>query len=142
MTRRAVIDTSTLVSAVIRPDSIPHRVWLLAQQSCEILASSETFAESESVLHRKQLERYVDASTRDEFLSVFKSTVLWVEVSAADRLAVEPPCRDSKDNMFLALAAVGHANVIVSSDQDLLVLNPWRGIAILTPAQFLAEFNA
>jgi predicted nucleic acid-binding protein len=28
--------------------------------------------------------------------------------------------------------------VIVSSDQDLLVLDPWHGIRILTPAQFLA----
>jgi putative PIN family toxin of toxin-antitoxin system len=137
-----VIDTSTLVGAVIRADSLPHRAWLLAQQSCEILASTETFAEVESVLHRKQLERYVDVSTRDEFLSVFRSIALWVEVSNADLLAVDPPCRDPKDNMFLALAAVGYASALISSDHDLLVLNPWQGIAILTPAQFLAEIGA
>jgi predicted nucleic acid-binding protein len=33
------------------------------------------------------------------------------------------------------------ADAMVSSDQDLLVLHPWRGVAILTPAQFLAQFG-
>jgi predicted nucleic acid-binding protein len=44
--------------------------------------------------------------------------------------------------MFLALAAVGYASVLISSDHDLLVVNPWQGIAILTSAQFLAEIGA
>jgi predicted nucleic acid-binding protein len=39
--------------------------------------------------------------------------------------------------MELALAA--SANVIVSSDEDLLVLHPWRGVRVLRPAEFLAE---
>lgn len=142
MTRRAVIDKSTLVGAIIRADSIPHRVWLLAQQSCEILVSKETFSEIETVLLRKQLNRYMDASTRDEFLSLFRSIVLWVQVSSEDLLRVDPTCRDLKDNMFLALAAVGYADVIVSSDHDLLALNPWNSIPILTPVQFVSQFSA
>jgi hypothetical protein len=28
------------------------------------------------------------------------------------------------------------ADAVVSSDEDLLVLHPWRGIAIVTPAEF------
>lgn len=141
MTRRAVIDTSALVGAVIRADSTPHRVWLLAQQSCEILASKGTFSEIETVLHRKQLNRYVDAPTRDEFLSLFRSIALWVEVSSEDILRVDPSCRDPKDDSFLALAAVGNADVIVSSDRDLLIMNPWCGIPVVTPAQFVAQFS-
>ena len=46
-------------------------------------------------------------------------------------------CRDPKDDHLLALALDGHADVIVTGDQDLLVLNPWRGVRILTPAEFL-----
>jgi predicted nucleic acid-binding protein len=32
----------------------------------------------------------------------------------------------------------GRADVIVTGDRDLLALNPFRGIAILTPAAYLA----
>ena len=28
-------------------------------------------------------------------------------------------------------------NLLVSSDDDLLVLNPWRGVQVLRPAEFL-----
>ena len=52
-----------------------------------------------------------------------------------------PPCRDSRDNKFLALALIADADAIVSSDEDLLTLHPWRGIPILTPTQFLAEYE-
>jgi predicted nucleic acid-binding protein len=52
---------------------------------------------------------------------------------------VDPPCRDPKDNQFLALALVAEANLLISSDEDLLVLHPWRGIPIVTPALFLAQ---
>jgi hypothetical protein len=60
-------------------------------------------------------------------------------VSDADLATVEPACRDPKDNLLLALAAVVGAEIIVSSDQDLLVLHPWRGVAILTPVEFLSR---
>jgi uncharacterized protein len=45
-------------------------------------------------------------------------------------------CRDAKDDKFLELAVNGHADVIVSGEADLLVLNPFRAIPILTPASF------
>jgi len=63
-------------------------------------------------------------------------------VVAAER--VEPAeivreCRDPKDDKYLAPAAAGRADVIVSSDaRHLLSMHPWRGIAILSPADYLA----
>ena len=58
-------------------------------------------------------------------------------------LEIESACRDPKDNHFLALALAlaAEADVLVSSDEDLLVLHPWRGIPIITPAEFLARFS-
>jgi predicted nucleic acid-binding protein len=46
-------------------------------------------------------------------------------------------CRDATDDKFLELAVNGHADVIVSGDADLLVLNPFRGIPIVAPAAFV-----
>ena len=47
-------------------------------------------------------------------------------------------CRDPKDDKYLELAAAGQADVIVTGDDDLLVLDPFEGIPIVGPAQFLA----
>jgi putative PIN family toxin of toxin-antitoxin system len=47
-------------------------------------------------------------------------------------------CRDPKDNMVLELAVSGHADYIITGDQDLLILDPFRGIRIMTPDAFLA----
>jgi predicted nucleic acid-binding protein len=52
---------------------------------------------------------------------------------------IEPvtDCRDPKDNKYLELALAGGASAIVSSGDDLLVLDPWRGIRILRPADYV-----
>lgn len=49
-------------------------------------------------------------------------------------------CRDPKDNKFLALAVSGEADCIISGDDDLKVLHPFRGIPILSPREFLDTF--
>jgi len=102
MRRVVVIDTSTLVGAVLHANSVPHRAWLCAQQRCTILACPATLSEIESVLHRDRLNRYLDATTRDDFLALYRATIELIEVTQAE--LVEPPCRDPRDNIFLALA--------------------------------------
>lgn len=141
MTRRVVIDTSTLVGAVLRGDSIPHRAWIEAQKSFEILASPATFEEIRCVLHRERLSRFLDPTIRDEFLEIYREVAFLIEVEDSDVQAVTPPCRDPKHNLFLALARIGGAAMIISSDKDLLVMHPWRGIPIVTPAQFIEQFD-
>ncbi len=39
--------------------------------------------------------------------------------------------------MFLELAWNGKADMIISGDEDLLTMTPFRQISILTPASFL-----
>jgi predicted nucleic acid-binding protein len=46
-------------------------------------------------------------------------------------------CRDPTDDKFLELAVNGHADLIVSRDGDLLALNPFREIQVVTPAAFV-----
>jgi len=46
-------------------------------------------------------------------------------------------CRDPKDDKFLELALNGRADVIVTGDADLVALNPWRGIEIVTALDYL-----
>ncbi len=46
-------------------------------------------------------------------------------------------CRDPRNDKFLDVALAGEAAAIISGDKDLLMLNPWHGIPILAPAEFL-----
>ena len=47
-----------------------------------------------------------------------------------------PVCRDRDDDVVLAMALAGACAAIVSGDQDLLVLDSFRGIRVLTPSAF------
>ncbi len=66
-----------------------------------------------------------------EFLTAFVRDGTRVEITEQVK-----ECRDPEDNKFLELALSGRATCIVSGDEDLLILHPFRGIAILTPRQF------
>jgi putative PIN family toxin of toxin-antitoxin system len=48
-------------------------------------------------------------------------------------------CRDPKDDKLLELTVCGNAGFLVTGDKDLLVLNPFRGVEILTPREFLEK---
>jgi putative PIN family toxin of toxin-antitoxin system len=137
-----VFDTSTLVSAALRRGSTPRQSLLEALHFCEICASTETLAELEGVLERSKFERYLDMEKRLAFVSWLRGNVRLFVVNDDKAVEVEPPCRDPNDNKFLALALVSGADAVVSSDEDLLVLHPWREISILRPAEFLAAISS
>lgn len=52
-----------------------------------------------------------------------------------------PVCRDPDDDMILATAVSGGAEMIVTGDKDLLTIEVYAGIRILTPAECLAELR-
>lgn len=130
-----VVDASTLVSAALKADSLPERALLRAvNEPNRLLLSQEVEDEYREVLFRKKFDRYVSTEHRQRILDLV--------VVAADRIehpAAVRECRDPKDDKYLALALAGKAAVIVSSDiHHLLSMHPWRGIQILSPADYLA----
>ena len=139
MIERVVFDTSTLIGAALKVGSKPHRALLLALEFCVLCASEELIVELAEVLSRSYFDRRLTQAERDKFLEVIRNNVEICPVSEAFAAALDPPCRDADDNFILALALACQADAIVSSDQDLLVLSPWNGIPILTPAQFLVR---
>lgn len=54
----------------------------------------------------------------------------------------QPVCRDPDDDAVLALALLAQADLIVSGDNDLLVLQSFEGIPIVTAAQALERIAA
>lgn len=135
--RRVVLDTSTLVSAALRVGSVPHQALLKALGTCEVCVSTSTLDELEQVLKRNKFDRYLDAETRLAFVALVRQHAHLFAVARADEVSVQPACRDPKDDKFLALAWICEADAIISSDHDLLALNPWRSIPVLKPADFM-----
>lgn len=99
------------------------------------MLSGATLHELQDVLTRPKFDRYVSSKTRCLFLTSLlhhSSCVAVTEIITA--------CRDPKDNKFLELALSGNADALITSDQDLLVLHPFRSLPILTPRKFLEAF--
>ena len=129
-----VFDASTLVSATFRRGGIPARAARRALREKRIALSDDVMAELIDVLHRPGLARFLDPVLRAELLGQLQA--LGTSFTPSQRVT---DCRDAKDNKYLELALAAGADVIVSSDADLLELHPWRGVRILRPAEYLAE---
>jgi putative PIN family toxin of toxin-antitoxin system len=128
---RVVIDTGVFISAAIKAQTVPNIAVYRAAQRGVLLKSSSTEAELIEVIDRPYLARLIAPAARARVLELMALAEL---VPIAERIAA---CRDSKDDKFLELAVNGQADVIVSGDADLLVLNPFRGILIVPPATFV-----
>ena len=131
-----VFDTNTLISALFNENSIPGIALKKARETGTLLISAEIASEYFTVFTRDKFEKYITLETR----------IAFVENIIANALIIEPVlkinvCRDSKDNKFLEVAFTAGATCIISGDQDLLILNPFNDIPIITPAVFLIRFN-
>jgi putative PIN family toxin of toxin-antitoxin system len=125
-----------LVSAAIRPQSIPALALEKAFLHFDVCASDETLAELEVVLTRPKFDRYASPVERAEFVAGFTRRAIRVPVT---RTVTD--CRDPDDNKFLALAEAAEAELIVASDPHLTEMHPWRDIPILPPAAFLVAIR-
>lgn len=96
--------------------------------------SIEVDREIEIVLNREKFARAIPLERRAMILDVLRRTALWFDPTVRIK-----ECRDPKDDKYLELAVASGAETIVSGDDDLLVLNPWRGVRIINPTNYLAE---
>jgi putative PIN family toxin of toxin-antitoxin system len=134
MTReRVVMDTNVLISGLLSTTSTPAQAVEKAVTRAQLVATLDTLRELIEKLHSSKFESYVRRERRDALLERVVSLVEIIDVLQSIRAS-----RDAKDDKFLEAAVNGRADVIVTGDKDLLDLNPFRGVAIVTPAEYLA----
>jgi len=129
---RFVLDTNVLVSAALFRQSKPAQVFRTVLDSGNVLVSVETLEELRNVLNRKKFDRYISLEDKRDFLAVLVRRSSLIEPTL--RITA---CRDPKDNQILELAVSGQADFVITGDNDLLVLNPFQNIQILTPDTWL-----
>ena len=132
---RVVCDTNILVSGFLFGGSCREIIGMVSKGKIDGFTSSALIAELEEVLVRpkfglpmSQVAAIVDL-VRQTFLSV----------SPAERVTIVAD--DPDDDAVLEAALAANADLIVSGDSHLLVLGEFRGIGIVSPADFIRETN-
>jgi uncharacterized protein len=128
---RVVVDTNVFVSAALKQQSMPGMAALVVERRGGLLKSLATEQQLFEVVARPRLASLIDAETQAWLRKMMAAAEL---VTITERIAA---CRDPTDDKFLELAVNGHADLIVSGDADLLALNPFREIPVVTPAVFV-----
>jgi putative PIN family toxin of toxin-antitoxin system len=126
-----VIDTNVMVSSLLFGGHLTflHELW--SQRLIVPLLSKETFSEFRRVLSYPKFSltaEEIRAIIDDEILPFFE--VVEVELTG------ETFCRDPDDDKFLAVAAAGNANWLITGDRDLLDMGSYGTIMIVTPRQY------
>ncbi len=128
---RVVIDTNVYVSALVFGGK-PAAVLRLAESGAfQVVVTTIIQQELVETLNTKfgwPSER-AESTCRE----------LWDEAWWVLRPEAVEESRDPADNAILGCALESQAQVIITGDQDLLVLHPFRSIKIVSPAEFLAR---
>ena len=125
---RLVLDTNVFVAAVV------------ADGLCRDLVRVRVLPHK--IITSEPLLRELRATLRSKFAVDPDEMPLLTRLNEEAEI-VRPPrllqriCRDKDDDVVLATALAGKAHVIVTGDEDLLLLNEFRGTRIVSPRQFL-----
>lgn len=127
-----VFDTNTLISRLLSPGGVPAKAVDHALASGLLLVSIETMNELARVLDRPKFDPYVSREDRRRFINLLGGVSRIVPIARKVHV-----CRDPKDDIFLDVALNGEAKAIITGDEDLLELDPFHGVRIVKPAEFL-----
>ena len=133
---RVVLDTNTLVSALLFSGTASPLVPLWQSRRITVLVSRKILEEYLRVLAYPKFrlsDREIRALIEEEVLPFVET------IRVRRRLAVVQ--RDPEDDKFLECAVAGRARYLVTGDRDLRELDPFQGITILTVGDFLARMS-
>jgi putative PIN family toxin of toxin-antitoxin system len=135
--QRVVTDTDVIVSGTLTPEG--HSGHILAawrDGHLMLVISEEIISEVKEVLNRPRIRenyRHLTKATIGRLINLLRQHSILVP-GVLNLKVVE---RDPDDDKIVVAAIEGDADIIVSGDQDLLALRVYRGIEIVTPAEFI-----
>lgn len=135
---RVVIDTNVWISGQLTIAGVAAELTRLVIQHGLPVFSDQTFDELKTRLWRPKFDRYLSVDRRNMMLQEVHISGFWVDVPPD--IADLSFCRDASDDKFIQLALSAEASMLVTGDQDLLVLAEElraQGLLILTPNEAL-----
>lgn len=138
---KALLDSSVLVSAFVVAESLPGQAVRAGLQGrFRLLLSPAILAETARSLREKPGLRRRYAYTEAELDRHLRDLAVVGEM-VTDVPAIPRVCRDPDDDHVLAAALAAGAECIVTGDGDLLDLQVYQGVRILTVRRFLEELS-
>ena len=133
---RAVLDANVYVSAVIRPEGPPGQIIerFLRRSAFVIVMSPAIVDEVRNALAYPKVQKPIRGDI--DAPAWFDAIVLLADLIPGE-FTVRGVSRDPDDDKYLAAAAEGRANVVVSGDPDLLAIKQYEEIRIVGPREFL-----
>lgn len=129
---RVILDTNLLISRALTPNSLIASAVRMIINHCDLLVSQATMDEYATGLNRIHNKGYIKQDEVLMLITAYKEVVEWIPI-----IEKVQACRDPKDDKFLELAVNGNAEYIVTGDNDLLVLHPFRKTQILSAKDFI-----
>jgi putative PIN family toxin of toxin-antitoxin system len=129
---RILLDTNVLISAALSVQGKPAKCLDWTLDHATLLTSTRLLSELETRLARPRLAKYLTEVDRRTFMTRYAQSAVTIDVEAMIKA-----CRDPDDDHLLDVAIGGRAGCLVTGDLDLLVLHPFSGLPILSPANFL-----
>lgn len=125
---RVLLDTNVLIAAFVARGACSE-LFEHCVRNHALVISPALLAELDTTLRRK-----FGATVRDAHavVALLRRRVDLIDPRPLDR----PVCRDPDDDQVLAAAVSGRCDCIVTGDKDLLVLESFDGIPIVTPMMF------
>lgn len=135
---RLVLDTNVFIGALITKGTPPdHLYQAWTNQRFDLVTSRAQLEELARVLRYERLSRFIDAAEAQDLLTNV-DTVAEVFTDLPEINASPDP----DDNLILATAIAGKADMIVSGDkQHMLILGDVEGIPIVTPRDALKRID-
>ena len=131
---KIVLDANVIISSLIS-NGLSHQVVDICIDSHEVYTSKALIAEISKFFVNKTKTTVEEKARIAKFLEELGPEL--VPKGKAPTI-----CRDKNDNHILHLAETCGARVLITGDQDLLVLTKHKGTLILTPRQFLEGINS
>ncbi len=136
---RAVVDTSVFVALLSGHGDICVRLLdLWESRRFVVVTSPQLIDELREVLERPKMRAHVGAAEAQALLASLELDAVVV----SGELTLPGATRDPKDDKVLACALEGEAHRIVTLGPDTLALAAFQGIRIVSPVQFVREWEA
>ncbi len=130
---KVAIDSSVLIAAYISEEGVCAQLLEEVLMHHELIASSFIVEE----VARKLTEKFKFSTT---VVANIKESISASAKLVAPSDVPRDVCRDQNDLAVLGTAVAGQAELLITADNDLLVIGIYQGIAIVKPGEFLRSF--
>ena len=132
--KRIILDTNLWISFLISTD-FKELENLILKGNVILLFSNESLEEFIEVIQRPKFKKIFSRKYVEKLLNIFDQYAELIQIQSKIEI-----CRDPKDNFLLNMAVDGKADLLITGDKDLLVIEKIEKTKIITFQIFLKDY--